>query len=126
MLCVTVVDLGGLPYNVSNNYRESDNGDCSDALGAECIAALLHGLGNSRSTDMLNQTLVQQLENGSDTSYPYESGQAVFYQTGNLTWYHESTQVLQDIVLPSRINKTAATIASNGSTVPWQSSVLQD
>lgn len=43
-LCVTVVDLSGLPYNVSNNYRESDNGDCSNALGAECVAAVLRGM----------------------------------------------------------------------------------
>ena len=82
---------------------------------------------------MLNQSFVQ---NRSHEGYPYESGQAMFYrasgahQTGNLTWYHESTQVLQAIVLSGatqrtmlcqKVNKTAATVASNGSPVPGQS-----
>ncbi|KAF7197037.1 hypothetical protein HII31_01462 [Pseudocercospora fuligena] len=170
-LCAAVVDLSGLPYNVSNNYHDSDNGDCSNALGAECVAAVLRGmppvqnsgscptvgdlssypecnstlsvstcgygssaiyLGNSTT---LNQSLIQQRENQSDAGYPYESGLAMYYrasgahQTGNLTWYHESTQVLQAIVLSGatqrtmlcqKVNKTAATVASDGSPVPGQ------
>lgn len=43
-LCFTILDLRTLPYNVSNAYQESDAGDCSNALGSECVQAYLSSL----------------------------------------------------------------------------------
>lgn len=38
-LCVTI-PMGTAPRSATNNYREEDNGDCSHALGKQCLAAL--------------------------------------------------------------------------------------
>lgn len=38
-LCVTI-PMGTAPRSTTNNYREEDNGDCSHALGKECMDAL--------------------------------------------------------------------------------------
>lgn len=40
-LCYATLDLRGLPANVSNKYQESDNGNCNNVLGEECVNALL-------------------------------------------------------------------------------------
>ncbi|KAI5371072.1 hypothetical protein Slin14017_G019510 [Septoria linicola] len=43
-LCVSIVDLYGLPERVTNRYQESDNGDCSNVLGDACAAAIRSGV----------------------------------------------------------------------------------
>lgn len=40
-LCVSIFDLGGLPHNISNNYREEDGGACSSVFGERCVQAIL-------------------------------------------------------------------------------------
>lgn len=41
-LCAAYFNMQGLPSDITNRYKESDNGDCTGVFGEDCVAAMLN------------------------------------------------------------------------------------
>ncbi|KAI5260819.1 hypothetical protein E4T47_09557 [Aureobasidium subglaciale] len=122
-LCVSL-PLGLLSASVNNDYKEENNGDCSGALGKDCVNDLMsmsYEL-NSACTGSLPQSCMSKLDTGGIGSAPilsqvssqnsssqmspldFSYWSSPIYATGNDTYYQREVERLHVVIFAGTQN----------------------